>query len=329
MSEGECTAANTAPQPVAPAAPARPASKRWLVDLVLLGMLWGASFLFMRIGAPEFGALPAASVRVAIATLFLLPLLLARGDWSSFRQYWKPALSIGVLNSGLPFAFFCFALLTINSGLAAVLNATVPMFGALVAWGFFGERPDRSRTLGLVIGFAGVAMLAGRSAGLQSGADEDAARWAIGACLAACICYAFAASLTRKHLSGVPPLATATGSQIGATLALALPAIWLWPAQMPSVKAWLALLALGTACTGLAYILFFRLIESAGPARALTVTFLVPVFALFYGAVFLGEQITQWMLMCAVVIVCGVALSTGLVKLGRRPAATTAAAGKP
>jgi drug/metabolite transporter (DMT)-like permease len=87
---------------------------------------------------------------------------------------------------------------------------------------------------------------------------------------------------------------------------------------MPSLKAWLALLAVGTACTGLAYILFFRLIERAGPARALTVTFLVPVFALFYGAVFLGEQITSWMLLCAAVIVCGVALSTGLVRLGRR-----------
>ncbi|WP_269474080.1 DMT family transporter [Variovorax sp. PBS-H4] len=304
-----------------PIPPARPA-KRWLVDLVLLGMLWGASFLFMRIGAAEFGALPTAAVRVGIGMLFLLPLLFMRGQWSSLKQYWKPALSIGVLNSGLPFAFFAFALLTINSGLGAVLNATVPMFGALVAWGFFGERPDRSRTLGLVIGFAGVAMLAGRSAGLQSGADETAARWAIAACLAACICYAVSASLTRKHLTGVPTLATAAGSQIGATLALALPALWLWPARMPSLKAWLALVVLGTACTGLAYILFFRLIERAGPARALTVTFLVPVFALFYGAVFLGEEITQWMLACAVVIVCGVALSTGLVRLGRRPAAT-------
>jgi drug/metabolite transporter (DMT)-like permease len=329
VSEGECAAANAAAKPMAPVAPARPADKRWLVDLLLLGMLWGASFLFMRIGAAEFGALPTAAVRVAIAMVFLLPLLFMRGQWSSFRQYWKPTLSIGVLNSGLPFAFFSFALLTINSGLGAVLNATVPMFGALVAWGFFGERPDRSRTLGLVIGFAGVAMLAGRSAGLQSGADETAARWAIAACLAACICYAFAASLTRKHLSGVPPLATAAGSQIGATLALAIPAIWLWPAQMPSPKAWFALGVLGTACTGLAYILFFRLIERAGPARALTVTFLVPVFALFYGAVFLGEEITQWMLVCAVVIVCGVALSTGLVKLGRKRPATTAMPGKP
>lgn len=294
----------------------RAASGRWLVDLLLLGALWGASFLFMRIGAAEFGALPTAAVRVAIATVFLLPLLVLRGQWSAFQQCWKPALGIGVLNSGMPFAFFAFALLTINSGLAAVLNATVPMFGALVAWAWFGDQPSRSRIVGLVIGFIGVAMLAGRGAGFHSGADEGAARWAIAACLAACICYAFAASLTRKHLMGVPALATAAGSQIGATLALALPALWLWPAQMPSLRAWLALAAVGIACTGLAYILFFRLIEHAGPARALTVTFIVPVFAVFYGAVFLGEEITQWMLICAVVIVCGVALSTGLVKLG-------------
>jgi drug/metabolite transporter (DMT)-like permease len=319
MSEGECTVGTASAATPAVAVPKpHPAARRWLIDLLLLAMLWGASFLFMRIGAAEFGALPTAAVRVAIATVFLLPLLVIRGQVAAFRQYWKPALGIGVLNSGLPFAFFAFALLSINSGLAAVINATVPMFGALVAWAWFGDRPDGSRILGLVIGFVGVAMLAGRGAGFHSGADESAARWAIGACLAACICYAFAASLTRKHLTGVPALATATGSQIGATLALALPAFWLWPAKMPSLQAWGALLAVGIACTGLAYILFFRLIEHAGPARALTVTFLVPVFALFYGAVFLGEEITQWMLVCAVVIVCGVALSTGLVKLGRR-----------
>ena len=321
MSEGECTAGGaTAATPTITKSSSSPptASRAWLVDLLLLGALWGASFLFMRIGAAEFGALPTAAVRVAIAMLCLLPLMFLRGQWPAFKQHWKPALGIGVLNSGLPFAFFAFGLLTLNSGLAAVINATVPMFGALVAWGWFKDRPDGSRILGLVIGFAGVAMLAGRTAGFHSGADESAARWAIAACLAACICYAFSANLTRKYLSGVPVMATAAGSQVGATLALALPAAWLWPVQMPSAKAWLALLAVGTACTGLAYVLFFRLIERAGPARALTVTFLVPVFALFYGAVFLGERITQWMLICAGVIVCGVALSTGLVKLGRR-----------
>lgn len=331
MSEGECTAgvrplpaqadATAPPASRPPATPAPRRSSAWVIDLVLLGMLWGASFMFTRIGAAEFGALPLAAARVGIAALFLLPLLLLGGQWSSLRRHWKPTLAIGVLNSGLPFAFFAFALLTINSGLAAVLNATVPMFGALVAWIGFSDRPDGSRLLGLVLGFAGVALLAGRSAGFHSGADETAALWAIGACLAACVCYALSANLARTHLSGIPALAAATGSQIGATLALALPALWLWPAQAPSLRAWGAAVGVGVACTGLAYILYFRLIERAGPTRALTVTFLVPMFALFYGAVFLDERITHWMIGCAVVIVCGVALSTGFVRLGRRRAA--------
>ena len=293
-----------------------PAPAAWLIDLVLLGALWGASFLFMRIGTAEFGALPAAAVRVAIAALFLLPIALLRGQGPAIARHWKACFAVGVFNSGLPFALFCFALLTLNSGLAAVLNATTPMFGALVAWAWFRERPSGSRIAGLVIGFAGVAMLASRSAGLQAGASDHAALWAVLACLAACLCYGISASAMRRYLGGVSPLTTATGSQIGAALFLALPAFWLWPARMPGLRAWLALLALGAVCTGVAYILFFRLIERAGPARALTVTFLVPVFALFYGAIFLGESITQWMLICAVVIVCGVALSTGIVRLG-------------
>lgn len=303
------------------AAAGRPA-RAWALDLVLLGALWGASFLFMRIGAAEFGALPTAAVRVGIATLFLVPLLVLRGQTGALARHWKASLGVGIVNSGMPFALFCFALLTINSGLAAVLNATVPMFGALVAWAWFGDRPDGARIAGLVIGFAGVALLAGRTAGLHGGAGDHAALWAVLACLAACLCYGIAASATRRWLQGVPALATATGSQLGATLFLALPAAWLWPARAPSLHAWLALLVLGVACTGFAYILFFRLIERAGPARALTVTFLVPVFAVIYGALFLGERITPWMLMCAAVIVCGVALSTGLVRPGRRAAAT-------
>jgi drug/metabolite transporter (DMT)-like permease len=202
------------------------------------------------------------------------------------------------------------------------MNATVPMFGALVAWMWFGDRPDGSRLLGLVIGFTGVAMLAGRSASLHGDAGNLAALWAVLACIGACLSYGVSANATRRYLQGIPTLATATGSQLGASLFLVLPAIWLWPDHLPSLQAWLALLALGTACTGLAYILFFRLIATAGPSRALTVTFLVPVFALFYGAVLLDEEITHWMLICAVVIVCGVALSAGLIKLGRRTATT-------
>jgi drug/metabolite transporter (DMT)-like permease len=139
--------------------------------------------------------------------------------------------------------------------------------------------------------------------------------WAVLACLAATVCYAMAASATERYLSGLPPLATAAGSQVGAAVGLALPALWLWPAQVPGSRAWLAALAVGVLCTGIAYILYFRLIEQVGPARALAVTFVLPVFAVIYGALFLREPVTAWMLTCGAVIVLGTALATGLLRL--------------
>ena len=295
--------------------------KSWLTDLVLLGAIWGSSFLFMRIAAVEFGALPTAAVRVTIAALFLFPLVWMRGLLPELRTHWRKVFFVGVLNSGIPFTCFAFALLSITTGLSSILNATVPMFGALVAWLWLKDKPNGSRVLGLVIGFAGVAMLAWRATGPGAGfaatADGGTPGLAVLACLLACVCYGISASYTKRYLTGMPPLVTAAGSQIGASLGLALPAIWFWPAQMPGTSAWLALLAVGVLCTGVAYIIFFRLIENAGPPRALTVTFLVPVFAVLYGVLLLGEQVTPWMLLCAAVIVCGTALSTGLIRLWR------------
>lgn len=291
------------------------APKSWILDFVVLAAIWGSSFLFMRVGAVEFGPLPTAAVRVTIAALFLLPIVWMRGLLPELHKNWRRVFVIGMLNSGIPFACFSFALLSITTGLSAILNATVPMFGALVAWLWLKDKPTSSRVLGLVIGFAGVAMLAWDKATFKPDASGIAPGWAVLACLLACVCYGISASYTKRYLGGLPPLVTAAGSQIGATLGLALPAVWLWPQQMPGTHAWLALLAVGVLCTGLAYILFFRLIENAGPPRALSVTFLVPVFAVLYGALFLGESVTPWMLLCAAVIVCGTALSTGLLKL--------------
>ena len=293
----------------------------WLTDFVLLAAIWGSSFLFMRISAVEFGALPTAAVRVTIAALFLLPLVWLRGLLPELREHWRKVFFVGVLNSGIPFACFAFALLSITTGLSSILNATVPMFGALVAWLWLKDKPNGSRVLGLVIGFAGVAMLAWRAtgpgAGFRATADGATPGLAVLACLLACVCYGISASYTKRYLTGMPPLVTAAGSQIGASLGLALPAIWFWPTQMPGANAWLALLAVGVLCTGVAYIIFFRLIENAGPPRALTVTFLVPVFAVLYGVLLLGEHVTLWMLLCAAVIVCGTALSTGMIRLWR------------
>lgn len=290
---------------------------RWLADFVVLAAIWGSSFLFMRISTVEFGPLPTAAVRVTIAAVFLLPIVWLRGMMPALRTHWKHTFFVGLLNSGIPFACFSFALLTISTGLSAILNATVPMFGALIAWVWLKDQPPVSRLLGLVIGFAGVAMLAWDQASFQPDAAGLAPGWAVLACLLACICYGISASYTKRYLTGIPPLVTAAGSQIGATLGLALPALWWWPARMPGATAWLAVLAVGVVCTGLAYILFFRLIARAGPPRALSVTLLVPVFAALYGGIFLSEAVTGWMLLCAAVILCGTALSTGLLPLKR------------
>jgi drug/metabolite transporter (DMT)-like permease len=286
-----------------------------IIDFIALAAIWGSSFLFMRLAVVEFGPLPTAAVRVAIAAAFLLPLMLAKGHGKVFARHWPAICVIGVLNSGIPFLLFAFALLSITTGLSAILNATVPLFGALVAWLWLKDRPASSRILGLVIGFAGVALLAWDKASFRADAGGIAPAWAVLACLLATVCYAIAASATKRFLTGLPPLVTATGSQVGAAAGLALPAAWLWPQQLPGTQAWLALLVVGVLCTGVAYVLYFRLIEQAGPARALAVTFLVPVFAILYGALFLREQVTPWMLVCGLVIVCGTALSTGLLKL--------------
>ncbi len=285
---------------------------------MLLAAMWGVSFLLMRLGAVEFGPLPTAAVRVGVAALFLLPLVWLSGLLPALRKHWRKTFFVGLLNSAIPFACIAFALLSITTGLSAILNATVPMFGALVAWLWLKDKPDASRVLGLVLGFTGVALLAWDQATFKPDAQGIAPGWAVLACLLACVCYGIAASYTKRYLSGIPPLVTAAGSQLGATLGLALPAAFFWPPRMPGSTAWMALVVVGVLCTGLAYIVFFRLIENAGPPRALSVTFLVPVFALFYGAVFLREAIAPWMLICAAVIVCGTALSTGLLRLGRR-----------
>lgn len=293
-------------------------------EFLLLAALWGSSFLFMRLGAAEFGALPTAGVRVALAALFLLPVFLVSGVWEAFRQRMGKILLVGLLNSGIPFALFAFAVMHISTGLTSILNATVPLTGAAVAWIWLKDRPDGWRTTGLVIGFAGVCLLVIGKTGfsLAPGASSSGeALLAMLACLLATVCYGLAASFTKRYLTGVHPLATASGSQIGAALGLSLPTAWLWPSHPVGMGAWAAMVAVALLCTSLAYILFFRIIERAGPSKALTVTFLVPVFALFYGSLFLDERITPWMIGCGIVIMAGTSLSTGLIKPRAGPAA--------
>lgn len=280
-------------------------------EFILLAAIWGGSFLLMKMGASEFGPFATAFLRVLLATVFLLPLLLWRGQWAALRAKWRPALLVGVLSSGAPFVLFGFAVLHINTGLASIMNATTPLWAALVAWLWLHDRPTRIRLLGLAIGFAGVAALAWDSATFKAGAASPG--MAVLATLAATLCYGIAASCAKKYLTGLPPLASATGSQVGAMLFLLVPAAMHLPAQNPSNTAWLAIVLLALFCTALAYILFFRIIAAAGPANASAVTFLIPVFGVGYGALFLSEAVTLGMLVCGAIIVLGTALSTGFV----------------
>jgi drug/metabolite transporter (DMT)-like permease len=267
----------------------------------------------MRLAGHDFGVVPTVGGRVVIGALFLMPILLYKGLWQQLRQHWKKTFLVGLINSALPFACFSFALLSLSTGMTSILNATVPLFGALIAWLWLKDRPHGLRILGLVIGFFGIALLAWEKASFQPHASGLATGWAVLACLLACVSYGVAASYTKRYLGGLPSLVTATGSQLGASLGLALPTLWFWPAQAPGTNAWLAMLALGIMCTGVAYVLYFRLIENVGPARSLTVTFAIPVFAVIYGIIFLGESVSWWMLLCGLIIVCGTALSAGLV----------------
>ena len=293
-------------------------NRRWVPEFLLLAALWGSSFLFMRLAVGEFGALPTAGMRVAIAALVLLPLLLWKRQFKVLLLHWKPLLLVGLLNSALPFVCFAFALQSISTGLSSVLNATGPLFGALVAWAWLGERPGVSRGLGLSVGFFGVALLAWDSASFKPDAAGLASGWAVLACLVATFSYGLAANFAKRHLAGLPSIVTATGSQLAAALLLVAPTVNYWPAQTPGAMAWLGVTAVGVLCTGVAYILYFRLIESVGPARSLAVTFVVPVFAMSYGVLLLHERVSAWMLLCAFVIVCGTSLSTGLVRLSRK-----------
>jgi drug/metabolite transporter (DMT)-like permease len=286
------------------------------IEFILLAAIWGASFLLMKLGASDFGPFLTAFLRVLLASLFLLPLLAWRGQMGALRENYRHVLFVGVLNSGIPFALFAFAVLHITTGLTSILNATVPLWGALIAWMWLKDKPASSRILGLIIGFVGVAALSWDKATFKAGAASPG--MAVIACLLATLCYGIAASYTKKFLTGVPPLASATGSQIGAALLLAVPGVLSMPAQMPGLKAWLAIALLAFFCTAVAYILYFRIIERAGPARAITVTFLIPVFGVAYGAMLLGEKVTLTMIVCGAIIILGTALSTGVLKLPSR-----------
>ena len=208
----------------------------------------------------------------------------------------------------------------IAAGLSSVLCAAAPLFTALLAWLWLSERLQASRWTGLALGFLGVFGLAWSRARLGFALDDPQQALAIAACLLATLLYGLSVNATRRYLAGVSPIATAAGSQISAALALAPASLWMWPNAMPSPTAWVSALALAVVCSGVAYLLYFRLIADVGPTRAITVTFLIPVFGLGWGALFLGEVASPQMLAGCTVILAGTAFATGLVSWRARSA---------
>jgi drug/metabolite transporter (DMT)-like permease len=228
------------------------------------------------------------------------------------RLHWRHLLALGLLNAAVPLCLFAYAELRLTAGFGAVLNAAAPLFAAIAARAWHGERFSPSRIAGLVLGFAGVVVLVGDSSFVRSVPGS----LAVAAALLATALYGVASSYTRHFLAGVAPLAVAAGTQLAATLALAPFAVWLWPARMPSIAAWLHVFALGAGCTGIAYTLFYRLVANIGPARAASVSFLIPVFGVFWGVVMLDERVSTSMAIGCAVIALGTAMSSGV--LGRR-----------
>ncbi|WP_258237853.1 DMT family transporter [Pseudomonas sp. Q2-TVG4-2] len=265
-----------------------------LLRLLGLAAIWGASFLFMRIIAPELGTFPTAFFRVLFACVGLLAILtLMRVRWD-FRGKLKLCLVLGMINSGVPFALYALAAQFLPTGYSAIFNATTPMMGVLIGALFFAEALTVEKMIGVLFGLGGVALLT------RTGPVAFDAQLLIGAlaCLGATACYGFGGFLTRRWINqhgGLSSELVAFGSQAGAVLCLlplfAISLLISPPASWGGGAVWLSLLGLGIGCTAFAYILYFRLLADIGPVRTLTVTFIIPPFGVLWGALFLGEPL--------------------------------------
>ena len=277
-------------------------------ELLALSAIWGASFLFLRIAAPVFGPVFLIEMRVLSALIVLLPLCLALGKHREAIRNWKMIFFISLFNMSLPFCLLAFATLSINAGFASILNATVPFFTAFLAFIFWRQRLSLIAIAGMAIGFIGVVVL------MLDLSESNAAPGnllAIAAGLLASALYGTAANLTARYLAGVSGLAITTGSLLMAAICLLPFALWWRPETMPSGVIWLNVIALGVVCTGLAYVIFYRLIGRIGSSRTVSVTLLIPVFSIAWGSLFLAEEVTLFMLFACLLVLLGVGLTTG------------------
>ena len=285
-----------------PASPA--ASAAWLtpVELVAVGAIWGASFLFMRVAAKDFGPFALVEIRLAFGALILLPFL-----WKARNQFtgalWLKLTGIAAINTAIPFTLFAWGAERAPAGIGAITNAMAVPFTALVAFLFFHEQIGARRAAGLFLGFVGVAVLAsGRTAG------NDILPAAL-AGTAAAFMYGIGGNLLRRYLAGIPASAIASASLIGASVLEAPIAIYTWPQHAIPMRSWVCATLLGVVCTGLAYVLYFRLIHRVGAPRAVTVTYIIPLFGVWWAWLLLDEALTPSMAVAGALILSGVALS--------------------
>ncbi|HEV3240627.1 MAG TPA: DMT family transporter [Casimicrobiaceae bacterium] len=287
---------------------------RDVARLLLLAGLWGGSFAFMRVAAPAMGPVWLAFSRVALAFIALLALALARRAVPPFLAHWRDYVVIGTVNSALPFALFCFAEQYIEASTAAILNATSPFFATAVAALWLKEALSLRKLGAMALGLAGVVLLVGWSEQALSGMRLPATL----ACLGAALCYGVASVYAKRRMATVPSSAVALYSQLTAAAVLA-PGLLFAPVPGPLTPLVVGnTLALALASTALAYLLYFRLIATIGPARALTVTFLIPVFGVLWGVLFLDEAVTVNTLSGCALILAGTAVAVRGAPVGAR-----------
>jgi drug/metabolite transporter (DMT)-like permease len=276
----------------------------WLtpIELLLLGAIWGASFLFQRVAAKDFGSFALVEVRLFLGALVLMPFL-----WRARSQFnlrlWLRLAGIGIINSAIPFVLFAWAAQRAPAGIGAIANATAVMFTALVALIFYGEAITTRRAMGLIAGFVGVAVLA-------SGKTNGVSVWpAALAGTAASVLYGFGGNLIRRQLVGLPAAAVAAATLFCASVFISPLALATWPSAPIPALSWLCAVLLGVACTGIAFALYYRLINRIGAPRASTVTYLVPLFGVLWAWLALGEPLTVTMAVAGALILGGVALN--------------------
>jgi drug/metabolite transporter (DMT)-like permease len=302
MSMSELTTAR--PVTISPAPAATAHTARWLtpVELTLLGAIWGGSFLFMRVAASDFGPFALVEVRLALGAVVLLPFL-----WRARSQFtarlWLHLTWISAINSAIPFILFAWGAERAPAGIGGITNSMAVMFAALVAFIFYGEEIGPVRAVGMLAGFVGVVVLA---SGKTAGASVAPAALAG---TAAAFLYGIGVNVIRRHLKGIPASAIAAATLTTASLLVLPLALYNWPTHTIPTASWVSAILLGVLCTGTAFAIYYRLIHRIGAPRAATVTYLIPLFAVIWSWLALGEQPTVTMAAAAALILGGVALS--------------------